>query len=165
MLDFKTIAAIYLNDLIFWNDTRIKNLNTAEVAGLLPNRSIVVCTQSTSSETTTLFTSVLSATVPEFAAVVRMPWAWLITVMSSGADHLCRTGWQVTSGPMATFPVQQFGGNRSHVANSTNNLMNQLINTTYAFGFARLYDIRLVSRSTLPSHSTVAVLLTQSSLR
>jgi hypothetical protein len=54
---------------------------------------------------------------------------------------------------MATFPVQQFGGNRSLVANSTDNLMTQLISTSYAFGFARLYDIKLVRRSTVPSHT------------
>jgi hypothetical protein len=71
VLDFNVIAAIYLNSITMWNDQRIKNLNTPEVAALLPAQPIIVITQSIQSAVTRLFTAVLSARVPEFASLVR----------------------------------------------------------------------------------------------
>ncbi len=73
VLTFEILAGIYMNNITMWDDDRIKAVNTAEVAALLPTKVIYVCLQSTASETTLLFTSVLSAMVPEFAAAVRRP--------------------------------------------------------------------------------------------
>jgi ABC-type phosphate transport system substrate-binding protein len=73
VLTFEILAGIYMNNITMWDDYRIKAVNTAEVAALLPAQVIYVCLQSTASETTLLFTSVLSAVVPEFAAAVRRP--------------------------------------------------------------------------------------------
>jgi ABC-type phosphate transport system substrate-binding protein len=70
VLDFQVIAAIYLNSITMWNDQRIRNLNTPQVAALLPARHIVVVTQSINSAVTRLFTAALSAQVPEFASTV-----------------------------------------------------------------------------------------------
>lgn len=120
VLDFQTIAAIYMNEITMWNDQRIIDINTPEVSALLPNESIIVVTLSAPSETTKLFTSVLRATVPKFASEV-------------GGGSL-----------VVTFPVQKAGGNRSIVANSSENMMNQLIKTPKSFGFSRLYDVMLV---------------------
>jgi hypothetical protein len=99
VLDFDTIAAIFLNNLTTWDDQRIKDLNTEEVASRLPNKSIIVCTQSTPSETTALFTSVLSASVPEFASTVR-EWPHMICTVGCcrGLRALPRTGRKWTHG-------------------------------------------------------------------
>jgi len=70
VLDYDTIAQIYTNDLTMWNDQRIKDLNTAHVAAALPAKPIVVVTQSISSAVTRLFTTLLNATVPDFASAV-----------------------------------------------------------------------------------------------
>lgn len=71
VLDFDVIAGIYLNDITMWNDQRILDLNSAEVAAALPAQAILVISQSVESITTTLFTTVLSSKVPQFAAAVR----------------------------------------------------------------------------------------------
>jgi ABC-type phosphate transport system substrate-binding protein len=71
VLDFATIAGIFLNNVTRWNDQRIKDLNTPEVAALLPAQPIIVISQSIQSAVTRLFTAVLSARVPEFASLVR----------------------------------------------------------------------------------------------
>jgi ABC-type phosphate transport system substrate-binding protein len=70
VLDWDTIAAIYLNNLTMWDDDRIKALNSPQVAAALPSRPIIVLTQSAVSAVTTLFTTALSAKVPAFAAQV-----------------------------------------------------------------------------------------------
>jgi phosphate transport system substrate-binding protein len=71
VLDFDTLAAIYENNLTMWDDERIKAINSADVAAALPHEPIIVITESIDSAVTQLFTSVLSATVPEFNATVR----------------------------------------------------------------------------------------------
>lgn len=71
VLDFTTIAGIYLNNVTRWNDQRIKDLNSADVAAALPDEEIIVVTHNVSSAYTQLFTQLLSQTVPEFAAQVR----------------------------------------------------------------------------------------------
>jgi len=70
VLDFDTIAAIYLNNITMWDDDRIKALNSPQVAAALPSTPIIVVTQSLATVITTLFTRVLSAKVPAFAAQV-----------------------------------------------------------------------------------------------
>jgi hypothetical protein len=54
-----------------WDDERIKAINSDDVAAALPHEPIIVITESIDSAVTQLFTSVLSATVPEFNATVR----------------------------------------------------------------------------------------------
>ncbi len=71
VLDFATIAGIFLNNVTRWNDQRIKDLNSADVAAALPDEEIIVVTHNVSSAYTQLFTQLLSQTVPEFAAQVR----------------------------------------------------------------------------------------------
>jgi ABC-type phosphate transport system substrate-binding protein len=71
VLDFETIASIYLNEITMWNDPRIQAINSPEVAAALPAQPITVITQSISSAITQLLTEMLSATVPRFAAAVR----------------------------------------------------------------------------------------------
>lgn len=70
VLDFTTIAGIFLNNVTRWNDQRIKDLNSADVAAALPDEEIIVVTHNVSSAYTQLFTQLLSQTVPEFAAQV-----------------------------------------------------------------------------------------------
>lgn len=70
MLDFDTIARIYLNEITMWDDPRIQALNSAEVVAALPSQPIYVITQSVATGLTSLFTTVLNATVPDFAAQV-----------------------------------------------------------------------------------------------
>ena len=70
VLNFDTIAAIYLNTLTMWNDARIKAINSPEVAAALPAQPITVITSSDSSAPEQLFTYMLSAEVPEFNATV-----------------------------------------------------------------------------------------------
>jgi ABC-type phosphate transport system substrate-binding protein len=70
VLDWDTIAAIYINDLTMWDDDRIKALNSPQVAAALPSQPIIVITQSMVSAVTSVFTTVLSAKVPAFAAQV-----------------------------------------------------------------------------------------------
>jgi hypothetical protein len=71
VLDFETIASIYLNEITVWNDPRIQAINSPEVAAALPAQPITVIMQSISSAITQLLTEMLSATVPRFAATVR----------------------------------------------------------------------------------------------
>jgi ABC-type phosphate transport system substrate-binding protein len=73
VLDCETLAAIYLNSITMWNDSRIKSINSLFVASLLPAQPIVVVTLSESSAITQLFTYALNATVPSFAAQVPPP--------------------------------------------------------------------------------------------
>jgi phosphate transport system substrate-binding protein len=73
VLDFETIAAIYMANITQWDDPRIKAINSPAVADLLPAQPIIVVTQTTSSEITQLLTTMLSATVPSFATVVLSP--------------------------------------------------------------------------------------------
>lgn len=70
VLDYATIAGIYLNEITVWNDDRIKALNDPEIADLLPAKPIIVITQTIESEVTLMFTSLLNATVPAFASQV-----------------------------------------------------------------------------------------------
>lgn len=70
VLDFDTIARIYLNEITMWDDPRIQALNSAEVVAALPSQPIYVITQSVATGLTSLFTTVLNATVPDFAAQV-----------------------------------------------------------------------------------------------
>jgi phosphate transport system substrate-binding protein len=72
VLDFETIASIYLSEITMWNDPRIKAINSPEVADALPEQAITVITQSISSAITQLLTEMLSAVVPRFAATVRL---------------------------------------------------------------------------------------------
>jgi phosphate transport system substrate-binding protein len=70
VLDFDTIAAIYLDDITMWDDDRIKALNSPQVVAALPSQPIIVITQSIATGLTSIFTQVLNATVPAFAAQV-----------------------------------------------------------------------------------------------
>jgi phosphate transport system substrate-binding protein len=70
VLNFEVLAQIYLNNITMWNDQRIKDINSAEVAAALPAESIIVLTASSSSSIEQLFTYMLSTQVPEFASEV-----------------------------------------------------------------------------------------------
>ncbi|ELR15997.1 phosphate ABC transporter, phosphatebinding protein PstS, putative [Acanthamoeba castellanii str. Neff] len=120
VLNFDTLAAIYENNLTMWDDERIKAINSAVVAAALPHQAIVVITESIDSAVTHLFTSVLSATVPEFNATVG-------------------------TGTLVNFPVLA-AGNRSITTASPTGVIDELVATPYSFAFWDLYDITL-SRS------------------
>jgi ABC-type phosphate transport system substrate-binding protein len=122
VLDFDTVAGIYLNEITYWDDPRIQALNSAEVVAALPSQPIVVITQSIAVSITSAFTTALSATVPEFAA-------------------------QVGSGELVTFPVQS-AGNRSIVLDNVNTI-NSLRDNEYSFAFWANYEVRQV-RCPLP---------------
>lgn len=70
VLSFDTIAQIYLGNITFWNDSRIKEINSIDVADALPPEPIRVIVVNISNAYTQLFTELLSETVPEFAAQV-----------------------------------------------------------------------------------------------
>lgn len=118
VLDFETIAAIYMSEITLWNDTRIKALNSPAVADALPGKPIVVITQTTSSAITQLFTTMLSAKVPAFAE-------------------------QVGTGEQVTFPVQAAVNQSVEVDNYTS-LVATLADTNYGFAFINNYDAVLV---------------------
>jgi ABC-type phosphate transport system substrate-binding protein len=73
VLDFETIAGIYLNNITTWSDTRIRDINSPAVASALPNETITVVIHEVQSAYTQLFTSMLSTMVPEFNETVRYP--------------------------------------------------------------------------------------------
>jgi hypothetical protein len=106
VLDCNTLAQIYLNNITMWNDSRIKAINTAKVAGLLPAQPIVVITLSESSAITQLFTYMLNATVPSFAR-------------------------QVGAGSLVYFPVMG-AFNRSLNASTGEELVSLLRSTSYS---------------------------------
>jgi phosphate transport system substrate-binding protein len=70
VLDFKTLADIYLGEITMWNDSRILALNSEATVAALPARPIQVIVQTTSSAITESFTTLLNATVPAFAEQV-----------------------------------------------------------------------------------------------
>lgn len=84
MLDFDCLAAIYLNELTNWNDYRIKNINPA-LSDVLPDKPITVFLQRFHSEAINILTIVLSATSPEFAALV------LRSTYGTKCDNLLRS--------------------------------------------------------------------------
>ncbi len=69
VLNFDVIARIYLNEITSWNDSRIRDLNSADVAAVLPNKPIVVGVQTVASAITKVFTTVLNQTVPDWSVV------------------------------------------------------------------------------------------------
>jgi hypothetical protein len=117
VLDYDVIAGIYLGTISAWNDQRIQDLNTAQVAAKLPNKSIIVVTQNVSTTTNELFVSVLRDKVPDFAA-------------------------QVPAGSAPAFPVQDT--NRSVVTTDPNGVISLLSANSYSFAFWQLYDVQLV---------------------
>jgi hypothetical protein len=148
VLDFDTIARVYLNEITLWNDTRIKNLNSPEVAAALPSRPIIVITQSSATGLTNLFTTVLDAMVPDFAARVRAPHA----AQSAASPALSLTGrtflercdhmLQVGAGSLVSFPVQSAANNRSIVVPL--DVIGSLRTIPYSFAFWPVSDIRQV---------------------
>jgi ABC-type phosphate transport system substrate-binding protein len=90
VLDFDTIAAIYMAEITQWNDARIKAINSPAVANALPAKSIVVVTQTTSSAITQLFTTMLSAKVAAFAAQVPSPFAGTLSYSGLRSPSLCQ---------------------------------------------------------------------------
>jgi ABC-type phosphate transport system substrate-binding protein len=119
VLNFETIALIYLNEITTWNDERIARLNNINTTTALPNAPITVITSSASADLTYLFTTVLARTVKAFKD-------------------------SVVPGYTASFPVQQAGPSRSIVVNSNEDMIEALRGNSNAFCFAYGYDITLV---------------------
>lgn len=69
VVDFDTIAGIYLGDITMWDDQRIKDLNPLDIQTILPHQEIRVILHK-GSTATELFTIVLSKHVPRFAQQV-----------------------------------------------------------------------------------------------
>jgi ABC-type phosphate transport system substrate-binding protein len=142
VLNFDTLAAIYENNLTMWDDERIKAINSAVVAAALPHQAIVVITESIDSAVTHLFTSVLSATVPEFNATVNaLCTKGISSYKRSFNSELCSV--QVGTGTLVNFPVLA-AGNRSITTASPTGVIDELVATPYSFAFWDLYDITLV---------------------
>ncbi|ELR20490.1 phosphate ABC transporter, periplasmic phosphatebinding protein [Acanthamoeba castellanii str. Neff] len=120
VLDFETMAAIYLGQITMWNDDRIKALNSIEVVAGLPVQPIIVITQSISSSVTQAFTTALNLTVPEFSA-------------------------QVGAGTLVSYPVQA-DVNRSIVTGAVDGIMSNLRDVRYSFTTWLAYEI-LLSRT------------------
>ena len=66
-LDGKVLADIYMGKIRYWDDPRIKALQTPEVARLLPHKPIVAVHRSDASGTTAVFTKYLSKSSREWA--------------------------------------------------------------------------------------------------
>jgi ABC-type phosphate transport system substrate-binding protein len=71
VLDADVIAAIYLNQLTMWNDSRIQTLNP-DLAARLPGRSIKVVLEN-GTAVQELFTYWLNASVPSWSSLVLVP--------------------------------------------------------------------------------------------
>ncbi len=71
VLTFDVIAKIYLNEITTWDDPRIKAINSADVADVLPSQPITVTFQTVASAATTVITAMLNATVPGWSSAVR----------------------------------------------------------------------------------------------
>jgi hypothetical protein len=152
VLDFDTIARIYLNEITMWDDPRIQALNSAEVVAALPSQPIYVITQSVATGLTSLFTTVLNATVSDFAAQVgparvvkcrsQIVMRWLTVVSLSLTHTLSLSLFQVGAGALVSFPVQNTTDNRS--VEVTTDAMPSLRTITYSFAFWSVSDIRQV---------------------
>jgi phosphate transport system substrate-binding protein len=132
VLDFDTIARIYLNEITTWNDSRIQDLNSPAVAAALPGKSIIVIIQSTAAGLTELFTTVLNATVPDFAE-------------------------QVGVGSRVTFPVESAGTGRSVVVPT--DVLTPLRTTPYSFAFWPVNEILQVRHHSSASCSAAKGLI------
>jgi phosphate transport system substrate-binding protein len=69
-LDGKVLAEIYMGKIRYWDDPRIKALQTPDVARLLPHKPIVAVHRSDASGTTNVFTLYLSKSDKEWAKLV-----------------------------------------------------------------------------------------------
>ncbi|BCS82726.1 putative serine/threonine-protein kinase [Cotonvirus japonicus] len=119
VLDYETIAGIYLGLITNWNDTRIRNTNTQEIRDKLPNANIIVVVQNTTSDINKLFTTFLSEKIPEFAS-------------------------EIGSTYNPTFPLNP--ANTLYV-NDLDSLGNVLVVTTNSFAFWSDFGVRLLSRT------------------
>jgi phosphate transport system substrate-binding protein len=70
VLNLSVIADIYLGNVVWWNDSKIVELNP-ELATTLPAAKIVVLVLNEPSEITRLFTSALAEAVPGWSDIVR----------------------------------------------------------------------------------------------
>ncbi|ALD61916.1 Ser/Thr kinase [Mollivirus sibericum] len=70
VLDYETIAHIYLGNISHWDDPRIATLNSPSVMANLTNTEISVVVHDVDSDYNLIFTTLLSARVPEFAQIV-----------------------------------------------------------------------------------------------
>ncbi len=66
-LDGKVLAEIYMGKIKYWDDPRIKALQTPDVARLLPHKPIIAVHRSDASGTTAVFTKYLSKSSIEWA--------------------------------------------------------------------------------------------------
>jgi ABC-type phosphate transport system substrate-binding protein len=85
VLDFPTIAAIYLGEITNWSDSRIRALNDDAVCAELPDAEIHVVVDDVESEANELLTGLLSAKVPAFASAVGVSSHPTFPVMASNA--------------------------------------------------------------------------------
>ena len=69
-LDGDVIAKIYLGQIRYWDDPRIKALQSPEVASRLPHKPIIAVHRSDASGTTAIFTTYLSKSSREWAKEV-----------------------------------------------------------------------------------------------
>jgi len=69
-LDGKVLAEIYMGKIRYWDDPRIKELQTPDVARLLPHKPIIAVHRSDASGTTAVFTKYLSKSSAEWAEKV-----------------------------------------------------------------------------------------------
>ncbi len=69
-LDGKVLADIYMGKIKYWDDPRIKELQTPQVAARLPHKPIVAVHRSDASGTTAVFTTYLSKSSKEWAKEV-----------------------------------------------------------------------------------------------
>jgi phosphate transport system substrate-binding protein len=70
VLNLSVIADIYLGNVVWWNDSKIVELNP-ELVGLLPSTEIMVLVLNEPSEITRLFTGALAKAVPGWNDAVR----------------------------------------------------------------------------------------------
>ncbi len=69
-LDGNVLAKIYLGEIKYWDDPRIKALQTPEVASRLPHKPIIAVHRSDASGTTAIFTTYLTKSSKEWAKKV-----------------------------------------------------------------------------------------------
>ncbi|NPA85206.1 MAG: phosphate ABC transporter substrate-binding protein PstS [Crenarchaeota archaeon] len=69
-LDGEVLAGIYMGEIVYWDDPRIKALQEPDVASLLPHKPIIAVHRSDASGTTAVFTLYLAKSSAKWASEV-----------------------------------------------------------------------------------------------
>ncbi|AGD92983.1 putative serine/threonine-protein kinase/receptor [Megavirus lba] len=127
VLDYETIVDIYLGAITNWNHSRIRNLNTAYINNLLPDKPIIVVIQDIESDTNELFTTFLSGQSEKFNSQV---------------------------GP-TNLPKLSYSENNAVYVNDVYGVGNTLVATDYSFAFWSEPGIRMLSHMSIVQPASI----------